>query len=190
MVKGVSDQFLRILNNERRVAVRSVAAGIVAAALALFMANLADEPLFGTESFAYAVALFVGVATGVAVGWRRSTRFEESLRAGWNAWMRFSLSCARVDEVYRKASNRPAPSAVAAGVLAGALVVANALLFALLWVEAPAARALGVPVALADGLAAGAWIGSSAWSLGWTRSFRKALAELVRDGSIGIWGER
>lgn len=191
MAKGVSDQFLRILENERRLAVRHLAWGAGLALLLLFVANLADEPLFGTESFLYAVALFLGIGGGVALGWRHSRKMGESIKGAWNHWMRMSTSCTRVDEVYRKASGKPAGSNPAAtGLLAAALFVLNALLFALLWVEAPLAKGMGLLTVLVDGGFVGGWIGASAWRFGWVRSFTKALEELLRDGSVGVWGER
>lgn len=190
LAKGVSDQFLRILENERRLAIRHVGIGAALALVALFMANLADEPLFGTESFAYAVALFLGVGGGLALAWWRSRQVSESIRSGWNAWMRFSVSCTRVDEVYRKAAGRRARSPAVTGVGAAALFFANAILFVLLWVDAPSSAWLGVPTVMADGIVVGGWLGSSAWRFGWALSFTKALEDLLRDGSIGLWGER
>lgn len=191
MAKGVSDQFLRILENERRLATRHLAWAAGLALVLLFVANLADEPLFGTESFLYAVALFLGIGGGIALGWRHSKKLGDSLKGGWNQWMRMSTSCTRVDEVWRKASGKPAGSNPAAtGLLAAGLLVLNALLFALLWVESSAAKPLGLLTVLVDGGFVGGWIGNAAWRFGWVRSFTRALEDLLRDGTVGIWGER
>ena len=188
MPRGVTDQFLRILAHERRTGLRTVLAMGGLSVIAYFMAELTDQPLFGAVVWLALLSLVLGLVAGGVHGWRTTQRYNESIRASWNQWMRMSLSCARVDEVSRhvEARGRAAP---VAGAGWGALFAANALLFAALWMDAPWAVTLGAGVTVANGLVLGALAGSAAWSLGWARSFSKALHEMLGKGEIGMWGE-
>jgi hypothetical protein len=156
--------------------------------VAYYMAELTDQPLFGAVAWLALASLAAGLALGLLHGWRTTKRYNESLRASWNQWMRMSLSCARVDEVSRhvEARGRAAPLAGAGW---GALFLANVLLFAALWTEAAWAAALGAAVAVANGLVLGTLAGHAAWNLEWSRRFSRALHEMLGKGEIGMWGE-
>lgn len=192
MPRGVTDQFLAILATERQAGLRTALVCLGLVPFAYFMAELTDQPLFGHVVLATFLALALGAAAGVLHAQRRQSRYNESLRQSWNAWMRMSLSCRRVDEVARHVDPRPAAVARLAHVAnAGwaALLVANALLFAALWSEATWAHAYGVMVAVANGLALGAVAGHALWTRRWSGQFSKALDELVTEGQVGLWGE-
>lgn len=188
MPRGVTDQFLRILAHEKRSGLRTVLAMGGLSVFAYFMAELTDQPLFGAVVWLALAALVAGLVAGAAYGWRTTTRYNESLRASWNQWMRMSLSCARVDEVSRHVESR-GRAAPLAGVGWGALFAANVVLFAALWSGAAWAVAFGAGVTVANGLVLGTLAGRAAWSLGWARSFSKALHEMLGRGEIGLWGE-
>lgn len=188
MPRGVTDQFLRILAHEKKSGVRTLLAMAGLSVVAYYMAELTDQPLFGAVAWLALLSLAAGLALGAAYGWRTTARYNESLRASWNQWMRMSLSCARVDEVSRhvEARGRAAP---VAGAGWGALFAANAVLFAALWAEAAWAVALGAGVTVANGLVLGTLAGRAAWNLGWARRFSRALHEMLGKGEIGLWGE-
>lgn len=188
MPRGVSDQFLKILTNERRLGLRTalVCAGLVP--LAYFMAELTDEPLMGWVVVASLVALVVGVAAGIAYAERLHKRYNESLRQSWNAWMRMSLSCSRVDEVARHVAEKTTAPPTVSLAWSG-LLLANALLFLALWFEASWAVAYGVMVAVANGATLGVVAGHALWTRRWSGQFAKALDELVTEGQVGLWGE-
>lgn len=188
MPRGVTDQFLKILRNERRHGLRTALACAGLAPLAYFMAELTDQPLFGWVVLAAFAALAAGAGLGFWHATRRHRRYEESLRASWNAWMRMSLSCERIDEVARHVRERGGPRHVANVGWSG-LLIANALLFLALWFAAPWALSYGVMVAVANGLTLGAVCAHALATRRWSGRFAKALDELVTEGQVGLWGE-
>jgi drug/metabolite transporter (DMT)-like permease len=188
MPRGVTDQFLRILENERKANLR---AALIMAGLflfAYFMAELTDEPLAGRVVMLALVALLVGVGVGIWYGHRTTEKYNESLRASWNQWMRMSLSCDRVDEVARHVQQKGKALPVA-GVGWSLLFLANVLLFIVLWTEWSQAVTFGTGVTVANGIVLGAIAGHAVWDLRWAKQFHKALDELVAEGQVGLWGE-
>ena len=188
MPHGVSDQFLKILGNEKKGSLRAIALALALVPLAYFMAELTDQAFVGLVVWLVAVSLAVGVAGGLLWGRHQTARYNESLRASWNAWMRMSLSCARVDEVARHVENKRAHSSLR-GIASALLVVLNGVLFALLWAEAAFALEFGAIVTLLNGIVLGFLAGHAAWSWRWTAQFSKALDELIGSGQVGLWGE-
>lgn len=188
MPRGVTDQFLRILDNERKLSIRAAAVAAGLAPVAYFMAELTDQPPLGHVVLLALVAILAGVGAGVAFGYWRTRTYNESIRSSWNAWMRMSISCTRVDEVARHVQRRQ-PMTRLTGVGWAALLVVNALLFALLWTEVSWALAFGAVITVVNGIVLGGLAGQAAWNLRWTRSFTRALDELVAEGQIGLWGE-
>lgn len=188
MPRGVSDQFLKILTNERRLGLRTAlfCAGLLP--FAYFMAELTDAPLMGWVVLATLLALAGGVAAGILHAQRRHKTYNESLRQSWNAWMRMSLSCNRVEEVARHVEAKGSAPPVASVGWSG-LLLANALLFLALWFEASWSLVYGVMVATANGLTLGAVAGHALWTRRWSGQFAKALDELVTEGQVGLWGE-
>ena len=188
MPRGVTDQFLKILTHERRAGLRTALACAALVPLAYFMAELTDGPLLGWVVLATVLALAGGAAAGVAWAHHRQKAYNESLRRSWNAWMRMSLSCTRVDEVARHVADKGKAPPVASLGWAG-LLVANAVLFLALWFEAPWAAAYGVMVAVGNGLSLGAVAGHALWTRHWSGQFAKALDDLITEGQVGLWGE-
>lgn len=188
MPRGVTDQFLRILDNERKASTRTALAMLVLFLFAYGMAELTDRPLFGRVVILAIGALCAGLVLGGVLAWRRTEKYNASLRDAWNAWMRMSLSSSRVDEVARRVAEKGRPWPVA-GVGWAALFLANAVVFATLWMELAWAPTLGALVAAANGLVLGALAGAAIWAHRWARQFHKALDELVAEGQVGLWGE-
>lgn len=188
MPRGVTDQFLKILDNEKRTSLKSALAMLALFVLAYFLAELTDEPLLGRVVLLAGVSLILGIGGGLALAWRRTQKYNESLRDSWNAWMRMSLSSTRVADVARQVEEK-GPRLPLAGVLWGALFLANALAFALLWVEAAYGFTAGAAVTTLNGLVLGGIVGSAVWNLRWAGQFHKALDELMADGELGVWGE-
>lgn len=188
MPHGVNDQFLRILKNERKGSLRAIVIALALVPLAYFMAELTDHAFVGIVVWLAFGALALGVAGGLL--WRRhqTARYNESLRQSWNAWMRMSSSCARIDEVARHVENKRA-HVTGSAAASGLLVVLNGALFAVLWAELTWGLQMGAIVTVINGVVLGALAGHAAWSWRWTAQFHRALDELISDGKVGLWGE-
>ena len=188
MPHGVNDQFLRILKNERKGALRAAVLALALLPLAYFMAELTDQAFLGVVVRLALGALALGVGAGLLWGRHQTKRYNESLRQSWNAWMRMSTSCARIDEVARHVQNKGRGLALH-GAATALLIVLNGVLFAVLWAEAGWGLAFGAIVTVLNGLVLGGLVGHAAWSWRWTGQFTKALDELITEGRVGLWGE-
>lgn len=188
MPHGVNDQFLKILKNERKGSMRAIVIAASLVPLAYFMAELTDHAFVGIVVWLAFLTLAIGVAGGLLWGHHQTKRYNESLRQSWNAWMRMSLSCARIDEVARHVQNKRKPVALA-GIASALLVVLNGALFAVLWAETSWGLQFGAIVTGLNGIVLGFLAGHAAWSWRWTAQFNKALDELISDGKVGLWGE-
>lgn len=188
MPRGVTDQFIRILRQERKTSLRTALTMLGLSFFAYFMAEMTDQPRAGAVVLLAAVALVMGLAAGLAWGHHKTKRYNESLRDSWNAWMRMSLSCSTVEDVARSVAHKPRAPPVA-GVGWATLFLANALLFLFLWFELSFALVFGVMVTTANGLVLGGLIGDALWNLRWTSQFHRALDEMLNHGQIGLWGE-
>lgn len=189
MPNGVNDQFLRILKNERKGSIRAIALAIALVPLAYFMAELTDHAFLGVVVILAALALVAGGALGVLWGRHLTTTYNESLRQSWNAWMRMSLSCARIDEVARHVRNKERALSLR-GAAAALLIVLNGVLFAVLWSEVAWGLELGAIVTALNGVVLGFLAGHAIWNWRWTAQFSKALDDLISAGQVGLWGER
>ena len=188
MPHGVSDQFLRILGNERKGSLRAIVLALALLPLAYFMAELTDEPFLGLIVWLAALALAGGAAAGVLWARHQTAKYNESLRQSWNQWMRMSLSCASIHEVAAHVQNKRTHVGLR-GAAAALLVILNGALFAFLWFDVAWAFEFGAIVTVLNGLVLGFLAGHAAWSWRWTSQFTKALDELISDGQVGLWGE-
>lgn len=188
MPNGVNDQFLRILKNERKGSLRAALLAAALVPVAYFMAELTDQAFLGIVVWVAAGALALGAALGVLWGRHQTRKYSESLRQSWNAWMRMSSSCARIDEVARHVENKHRSISLR-GAATALLVLLNGVLFAMLWAEAVFALELGVVVTALNGIVLGFLAGHAVWSWRWTAQFSKALDELISEGRVGLWGE-
>ncbi|HUR68737.1 MAG TPA: hypothetical protein VM370_05775 [Candidatus Thermoplasmatota archaeon] len=188
MPHGVSDQFLRILQNEKKGSIRAIALALALLPVAYFMAELTDERFFGIVVYAAFAALALGIGAGLLWTRHRTAQYNESLRQNWNGWMRMSLSCARIDEVARHVANKRDRVGLRSGA-AALLVVLNGALFGFLWAEVDWGVSFGLVVTVTNGLVLGFLVGHAVWHWRWTAQFNKALDELLSDGAVGLWGE-
>lgn len=188
MPHGVNDQFLRILKNERKGSLRAVALAIALLPLAYFMAELTDEAFLGAIVWIAVLALVVGAVGGVLWARHRTNLYNESIRLSWNAWMRMSTSCARIDEVARHVANKRDQVGLRSAA-AALLVVLNGALFGFLWAEVDWALAFGAVVTGLNGMVLGFLAAHAIWHWRWTTHFSKALDELLSEGQVGLWGE-
>lgn len=190
MPRGITDQFLRILEAESRRAWTVLALGGAAFAIALFLADLADAPSFGAIAVAYAAIAVLATAAAAAWAWRAAKHRTLRLADEWNAWMKYSVGSATIAEIERKVHSRAPQPPWAPGLLVALFVIVNAVVFALLWFEAAIALDAALAVAIANGVAVGYLLGSTALHLWWTRSAVAATQELVGNGVVAVWGER
>ena len=188
MPHGVSDQFLRILKNERKGSIRAIALAVALFPVAYFMAELTDEAFLGVVVWTVAGALAAGVGIGLLWARHKTKKYNDSIRQSWNAWMRMSLSCARIDEVARHVENKRDHVGMRSAA-AALLVVTNGALFGFLWAEVDWGTAFGLVVTILNGLVLGFLAGHAVWHWRWTAQFTHALDELLSDGSVGLWGE-
>ncbi len=190
MARGVNEQFLRILDMERRRAWRGLALGVGAATVLLFIAELADTPRFGDVVVTYALAWVLGALGGVLIGYIRDRRHSEALRNNWTAWMRSATGSVSLREIRAKVGKRTPLPAGLWGILVVAVGALNGVLFAFLWFNHPQATMLAAWTCVVNGIIVGAWFGATAWRLGWSTRFARALDDLLKEGVVGIWGER
>lgn len=188
MPRGVTDQFLSLLKRERRAQTRTFVLMLLAVAPAYFMAELTDRPLFGLAVWLALAAVAAGAGLGLLWARLETQRHERSLREGWNAWMRMSLTAGRLSDVER-AVRQKGPALHVEAVGWTALLAANAALFLALWLDASWAFAYGAGVNVANGLVVGALAGRAAWTYRWVAHFSKALDALIAEGQVGLWGE-
>lgn len=188
MPNGVNDQFLRILKNETKSSIRAIVLALALVPIAYFMAELTDDAFLGIVVWVSAGALAIGIALGLLWGRHETRNWNESLRQSWNAWMRMSSSCARIDEVARHVRNKRR-SVSLRGAATALLILLNGVLFAMLWAEASFSLELGAIVTGLNGIVLGFLAGHAVWNWRWTAQFSKALDDLISEGSVGLWGE-
>lgn len=188
--RGITDQFLKILDLESRRAWAVLAAGAVAFAVALFLADLADRPRFGDVTVAFAAVALLATAVTALWAWRRAKWRTMRLADEWSAWMKFSVGSASIAEIERKVRDRPASPPWAPGLVVALFAIANAVVFALLWADAAIAVAAALAIAVANGLAIGVLLGTTGLRLWWARSATAAANDLVGSGAVSVWGER
>ncbi|GEM_PF-4482007 len=188
MPRGVTDQFLSLLKRERKAHARTLVLMALFAVPAYFMAELTDQPLLGWIVWMGAGALLLGGGLGALVGRFETRRHEASLREGWNAWMRMSLTAGRLSDVER-AVRQKGPAMRVEAIAWTALLVANAVLFGALWADQPWALPFGAGVTVANGIVLGALAGRAAWTFRWVSTFSRALDSLIAEGQVGLWGE-
>lgn len=189
MPKGISESFLRLLENERPRAVKTVVAAVVLGLLGLQLADLADAPRLGRDSMTYLTLLGVGVVLGVGLGHLAAHRLTDRLKSQWSHTMREAASVDTLAGLDRRLRGLGPAPAWRAPVVAVGFALANVLLFALLWVDAPLAPTASLVVLTADGLAVGAWLGAAAYRLLFARTFVHEVDGLVARGTLGVWGE-
>lgn len=189
MPRGVSEHFIRILRNEAQASLRNALLLLLFLPPAYFMAELADPPLIGTVVRAAALSLLLGLGIGALFAANRNRHYNDSLLRQWNTWQRMSAQHARLHDlaraVHQKGRGFPWRS-----VLAALFLILNALLFALLWLDAPLAGPLGHLIAPANTLVVGVLVGAGLSTQNWARKTRRAIDDLLAEGQISMWGER
>lgn len=190
MPQGVHRNVLTILDREVRARATRLVLAVVLAGLAVFLAELADRPPWGPDVERTLLLLAVGLVAGLAWAWWRWNGTGDSIRDRWGKWMQWAPSSERLQELRAKAEGRSIRlTGPVQGTLWGLAVVLNVLLFVGLWYAWPGVDLLALAVLSLDGLALGVLAADAAWGLQWTWRFRSALAEMVEEGELGVWGE-
>lgn len=195
---GVASHFVDLLASDQLTARRrATTLAVVAAVLAIpayAVAGAAGDGLLdpGRLAFlglaAHALAVLAGLIAGNLVTRRRVLAYESSLRSTWKAWMRWSAACESVPEVHRRvtgARQRNVPWWTAA-----LLTVLWALEVALLVLAFAneGSLAWALPVIALNGLIPAAFAAHFLRLKGWERDLQDSLADLVKEGELGVWG--
>lgn len=189
MPKGISESFLHLLESERPRSTKTVIAAVVLGLVGLQLADLADAPRLGRDSMTYLTLLGVGIVLGVGLGHLAAHRLTDRLKSQWSHTMREAATVDSLGALDRRLRGLgPVPTWQVPLVAVG-FTLANILLFALLWVDAPIAPTASLVVLTADGLAIGAWLGMAAYRLLFARTFVHEVDGLVARGTLGVWGE-
>ncbi len=186
MARGVSKDFINLLFDDANSSRSRV---IVSAVILAVLTGLAAYLWLPWGLAVHGGAVLVGLGMGWLIGNGAVGRFEGSIRGEWNKWMQLSPACDTVSEVGRKVKGRRAANR--AYVIAAVLT----LLWAaeLLMVAFAFDGQTGWPIAVAigaNGVFAGALLGHQLRLMTWTKGFATSLAEMVRDGELGVWGVR
>lgn len=190
MPQGVTHNFLTILDRELRVHGLHLAVALPLLGAAGFLAELADAPPWGPLVERTVVLAVLAFVLGLAASWWLTRRTQESIRERWRKWMQWSQTSQRLPDVETRVEGRRrwfAPPVQ--GVAWGVAIVLNALVFAALWSGWSGAGAFAELVLLVDAVGLGAVAAYATWRLQWTWRFRRALREMVDEGTVGVWGE-
>lgn len=187
MARGVSKDFINLLFDDATTSRHRIfiVLGVQVALLAL--ASWLWWPL-GMP--VHVVAAVAGLGLGWFVGSAAVGRFEHSLRDDWNRWMQLSGACDTVWDLGRKVHGGRAAgrSYLVAGVLT--LLWALELVMVFLVIQDSSSVAVSASVIGINGLFAGGLLGHQLAVNRWTKGFADSLAEMVRDGELGVWGVR
>ena len=187
MARGVSKDFINLLFDDALSSRTRIIVASVLLAVLLALGLVAWFPWGG--------AVHVGAsAVGFLLGWWFAAgavgRYEASIRGEWNRWMELAPACDTVSEVGRKVKGRRAAARayVVAAVLTALWALEVVLLF-LAFDNADTAWFAAIVIA-ANGVFAGVLLGHQVRVMTWTKGFATSLAEMVRDGELGVWGVR
>lgn len=186
---GVTRNFLDILQHDIHRAAKGFLLATAVAALVLLLAyvSLRAFPAYGFLFVpgVFAAAFLVGAAY---TRWFVLGSYEVSLRDHWNRWMRWSVSCRTVRECYAKVHDRrPEPGWWLGGSLVAALILAH-LVLAGFMLNGTLTLGRALPFFVLDAALLGFIAARRYWERRWYRRFLRSCNELLRDGSLGLWG--
>jgi hypothetical protein len=186
---GVTKNFLAILESELdRTAKRIIRLLILTGVVLLLAWPLFDpDALMGLGS-TLAILVAAGGLGGVYAHYVANRRYNTSIKAHWNRWMRYSVSCVSVRECYRKVHNRnPGPSVLWVASLLSAVFIAHLVLLVYA-IDTEATFNQILPLFALDAIILGFFIGKRIMERHWYRQFLRSVNELLREGQIGVWG--
>lgn len=193
-MQGVAENFIGLLRGEKRMNLRSLLRLSIGLIVVLLLAGLiADLPnggtLFGTATGLTLIGAVVGIGLGLAWGRFITVRqWRTSLVASWNAWMRYSIACSRVHEVYRRVRGRPATASVAKWATIWAIVLFVSMVIIVLTVLDGGPAWDQAPIFVAYAALLGGLVGHRIAVHAWVHTFIASLDDLVRRGEIALWG--
>jgi hypothetical protein len=186
---GVTKNFLVILEDDIRRSAKSLARTFVLVGVLGAVGLLAYRHLL-----AWGLGLFLLsflLATVLGVGWGHfvnTHRYQSSIRQHWNRWMRFSVSCVTVRECYRKVHDKRATASLLwSSLLIALLILVHGVVLGLALNEESNPWHV-VVLLLADAALLGFVAGVRWRERRWYRAFLKSVNELLKDGTIGVWG--
>lgn len=193
-MQGIAENFVGILRTEDRSSVRklvrtTVLAGVLALVTGLIVDLGVNGRVFGPAFGLVLATIAIGGMAGML--WARSVtlrRWDQSLAKGWNTWMRYSVACARIDEVYRRARGKPAVRSVGGMAAFWAIALFVTLLFLFLPLVDGIPMFNTTVVFMAYGGYLGGRIGHAFAVQRWSRSFLSSVDEMIRAGELGLWG--
>jgi hypothetical protein len=193
LTQGIAENFIGVLRTDDRAHQKAlIRRAFLIGLLLLFTGLLVDLPdgtLFGLGTGFVALAVVIGAALGL-IGGRFLTirRYQRSLNGSWNQWMRYSIACQRIDEVYRRVRGRPATRSVGGIALLWTGLLFATLILLLLTVLDGAPTLNKSPVFIGYGVYLGWMVGHTLALKMWVRDFLVSLDEMIRTGEVGLWG--
>ena len=190
MPRGLAESFVRLTEREERRSIWSFLVLVPVAWIAYFIAELSDAEAYGWNVRIFAGLLTLGFVGGLFVSNRFLHHLNDGLRTMWGHYMQSSKGSAGLVDVDRLAHGKPPSSHIGSAVFVFAALVANALLFALLWNRADLGATVAPYLVAFDGVAIGAYAAWRWLALRWAHAFIETADELAADGVIAVWGER
>lgn len=187
--QGVTRNFLTILETDVRRSANSLIQLAAATALVLLLAWLTLKQFeilgFLIVPGVLAFAFLLGLAH---TRWFVLGSYEVSLRDHWNRWMRWSVSCRSLRECYRKVHGQGSgPTWWVGGILLALLLLIHIVLVALI-IDGLTTYTESIPLFALDAALVGFLGGRRLLERVWYRRFLRSCNELLRDGTIGLWG--
>lgn len=187
--EGVTRNFLDILESDLKKTTRSVWKFLAFGAAVLLVAYFSLQG-FSAPSYLIVPGVFAAAFILGAV-WTRMfllESYEASLRDHWNRWMRWSVSCRTVRECYAKVhALRTGVSWWVGGLLLTGLLIAHIVLL-LVAVNGSAELMRILPLFVLDAGLLGFFAAVRLIQRRWYRRFLGSCNELLRAGSLGLWG--
>ncbi|HLE47706.1 MAG TPA: hypothetical protein VI818_05360 [Candidatus Thermoplasmatota archaeon] len=186
---GVTKNFLTILEDDIRRSARAISRVLILVVLLAAAGLLAYFTQLGWATLLVGAAFLLAFGLGYAWGHFVNTyRYQASIREHWNRWMRFSISCVTVRECYRKVhGKRTTNSLFWATMVLSLLLITHGVVLGLA-ANGGANPWYAMVLFIADAGLLGIIAGIRWRERRWYREFLTSVNELLKEGTIGVWG--
>jgi hypothetical protein len=187
VARGVSKDFINLLFDDTMSARGRV---IVASILLGALLGIATWLWWPIGAAVHIGAALIGFLGGWLIAAGSAGRYETSLRDQWNEWMRVAPACDTVADAGRKVAGKRVASRAYLIAAVLTLLWATELTLVALAFNGSKDVIMQATIIAANGIFAGGLLGHQVRLMTWTRAFARSLAEMMRDGEIGVWGVR